>query len=395
MLKLNSLTQWLADKLLDPAYQRSLLAVVIVILLVAGLYPFKFNPKNQVTWLPDSTGVLFHRHGEIVGVSPLSSGTVAGSNPLAQEVTLELWLTTLNDDPDVKDVLSIYVSRAREPFAIDEWGDKLIFGGIFRDAQGRRKFRHIGVEGAFAPGARRFITLTSGSDGCKLYLEGKLQQEFPGIRLEPESFDGMLLLGNTPSARQEWRGAIRGVAFYRKDFSADEVLHSFSAWQRRDWPELQRQATESAIYPFDEGEGMVVRRLGNLGADLSIPHKLRAVDPIILERPSRHDFTNLSDVSLNILGFIPFGGLALAYLVSSRGWSTLKALIFAIAVGFLLSLMIELLQVLLPSRDSSLLDLINNTFGTAIGAGLAMVIWPRLKKFATASRHVQYSRIVR
>ena len=48
-----------------------------------------------------------------------------------------------------------------------------------------------------------------------------------------------------------------------------------------------------------------------------------------------------------------------------------SCLFLAIAVGFAVSLAIELTQVWLPGRDSSLLDLTTNTMGSAIGGAMA------------------------
>jgi VanZ family protein len=88
---------------------------------------------------------------------------------------------------------------------------------------------------------------------------------------------------------------------------------------------------------------------------------------------------NVSDVAVNVLGFVPFGGLLVIYLKNSRAWSNRKAIILAILLGFVVSLVIEVLQVFLPTRDSSLLDLINNTLGTGIGGAVGVAVWPQLQ----------------
>jgi VanZ family protein len=372
---------WFATKLLEPVYQRILLGLILAVLLVAGLHPFKFFPKNWLSWITPR-GVLFHGYGEILGSAGLALENHPPSETAAPEMTLELWVTSLNQDPDVKDLLSFYVSRAREPFAVEEWDKKLVVGGIFRDTHGHRKFQRIGIDNAFVTGARRFVTLTSGSEGSKIYLEGALQKDFPGLTLERENFDGTLLLGQTASARQEWRGVIFGLAFYPKQLTTGEVAANFADWRSGDLKAVQNRTPQLAIYPFDERGGAIVHNRGSVGTDLTIPKRLRAVDPIILEVPSRSDFTDFSDVTINVLGFIPFGCLLAVYLRTTRSAKTWKAILATVLAGLLISLFIELLQVLLPSRDSSLLDVINNTLGSAIGATLGLALLPACRKLA-------------
>jgi len=78
------------------------------------------------------------------------------------------------------------------------------------------------------------------------------------------------------------------------------------------------------------------------------------------------------DALLNVLGFAPFGYFAVAVL-RRRGRKIGRAILFDIvAFGFALSLAIELLQVQLPERVSSSMDLLWNTLGTALGVWLAL-----------------------
>jgi len=39
----------------------SICFAILIIILIAGLWPFNFFPKNKVTWLPDKNGVFFFR----------------------------------------------------------------------------------------------------------------------------------------------------------------------------------------------------------------------------------------------------------------------------------------------------------------------------------------------
>jgi hypothetical protein len=80
--------------------------------------------------------------------------------------------------------------------------------------------------------------------------------------------------------------------------------------------------------------------------------------PIDLSRISAYD------IAINLIGFMPFG----AMLMSLYGY---RLSIFTImALGALLSLSIEVLQVSIPSRHPSLIDLIVNTAGAGLGAYL-------------------------
>jgi VanZ family protein len=67
---------------------------------------------------------------------------------------------------------------------------------------------------------------------------------------------------------------------------------------------------------------------------------------------------------------VPLG--LVAVLAFRRRRSRSLAATAAIAFGFLLSVSMELLQVYVPGRDSSLLDVLTNTLGTAAGAGFAI-----------------------
>lgn len=71
----------------------------------------------------------------------------------------------------------------------------------------------------------------------------------------------------------------------------------------------------------------------------------------------------LADVARNLLLFLPLGALAAGARLEGRQ---------VIAIGFLLSLAIELLQLAIPGRFGSPVDLVANTLGAGIGAALVM-----------------------
>jgi VanZ family protein len=374
----------LASAILDPRYQRVFHIALLAGLLYAGLYPFNFFPSNQVSWLQGQRGVRFGGYGEVRGVWAAPPERLPDASEGGLGFTVELWVTCSQAGPYINDLLSIYQSRDREPFAVEQSSTDLVIAGVVRNPQGQQKFRHMNIDDVFLPGASRFVTISTSKEATILYIGGLRQKTYPEMELAPENFRGTLLLGQTARAHQEWHGDIRGLAFYPKALTADEVAENYNAWRQGNWQELRTRASAVRIYPLDEGRGSVLHNRGNVGGDLIIPDSLRALHPVILAFPTRTDVTNLSDATLNLIGFVPLGGLLVLYL-KNGGWTHARATAAAVGAGFVVSLFIELLQVFLPSRDSSLLDLINNTLGTGLGAWLGLNAWPRLRKMKHAS----------
>lgn len=78
----------------------------------------------------------------------------------------------------------------------------------------------------------------------------------------------------------------------------------------------------------------------------------------------------LADGIRNLILFAPLGAAL---------WSTGRTRRSALAIGFGLSLVIEILQLAIPGRFPALSDLVFNTLGTGLGVGLAS-FWPDLSR---------------
>jgi len=75
----------------------------------------------------------------------------------------------------------------------------------------------------------------------------------------------------------------------------------------------------------------------------------------------------LKDIAANIIGFIPIGFMfPFGFRRVTRKSLCLSSLL-GFSTGVALSLFVEVVQVWLPSRDSSFLDLAMNAVGAAIG----------------------------
>lgn len=96
----------------------------------------------------------------------------------------------------------------------------------------------------------------------------------------------------------------------------------------------------------------------------------------VLGQPLLRGYTTF-DTILNFLSYLPFG-LLLGLAFRAR-LSALPSLLGTCILGALLSGSMEFLQMYLPSRSSSNLDILANTCGTALGALLALSLthWTR------------------
>jgi glycopeptide antibiotics resistance protein len=106
------------------------------------------------------------------------------------------------------------------------------------------------------------------------------------------------------------------------------------------------------------------------------------------ERPIRGSW---ADVQANVLFFMPWGFL-LALWLARRGFGFIASVAIAMCTGAFLSCTVELLQLFAPSRHTSVVDLVTNSFGATVGALLGWpwirLVWPvasiRLRQLISA-----------
>jgi glycopeptide antibiotics resistance protein len=94
----------------------------------------------------------------------------------------------------------------------------------------------------------------------------------------------------------------------------------------------------------------------------------------IWERPLRG--SSWADVQANVLFFLPWG-FFVALWMARRGAGFVSSLAVALCSGASLSCAVEFLQLFVPTRSTSFVDLVTNTFGATVGALLA---WPWIRQ---------------
>jgi len=349
--------------------RKNILGIICLLITAAivnaGLWPFNFSPENKVRWLQDQNGVQFYGQAMIFTQLPEPNSQHPAPNTLPP-FSIELWLQPATEDrPHIGQIFSFVDERGSESFFFGQWKTHLILGkGIHR----KKNYREIGIRSVLKKSEKRFVAITSGDDGTRIYVDGIHQKSSPRFHLfsTNEKPSGKIILGNSPTGIGNWTGNILGLAIYNRVLTEHEVsIHSHR-------PKKSGEEGLVALYPFDE-------RFGNLAHDhvgshhLIIPSKFEALQKIILAPPWK-DFrlnrSSLTDILTNILGFIPFGFFSSAYLWMRKPRSIFRLYFLSMIIAGCLSLSIELIQVYLPTRSSQLMDVMMNILGAVVGAVL-------------------------
>jgi hypothetical protein len=324
---------------------------------VAGFWPFR-RPVNDITWLPGGKGVRFGAHGTLLATGPLDS-------PAGAACSIELWVR-----PDRVDVfatlLSFYGPDGSPGFAIRQSLADLRLDGN----AGRRPPGWVYVPDFFVPHRLVLITVVTGPGGSEVYVDGSLIRRLVGAAPPPAACSGNFVVGDGPGAHSSWRGEFRGLAVYQTWLPAEQVKKNAAAWKSRRGMVGPDGGPPDLLYTFGPAGGRVVRGLGRAAIDLQIPETYTVIHQTLLESP-RSAFTAdgwqgyLWDLFVNVVGFIPFG-IAMGAFLHHRGAAHAWAM--TVVAGLLVSLSIESLQSILPTRNSDLTDVITNTLGTWTGA---------------------------
>ena len=344
---------------------------ICMIMLVAGLWPFNFKPVNKVSWLSDRNGVNFY--GRAMITSPPLWDDPQKSPFQNKSITIELWVrpSSENSNVGIGRIVTLYDGQEPDVLFFGQWKSYLIIRSRTQNPA-KKAFVDIDLRGAFSKGNEQFLTITSGNRKTSIYLNGKLAKTYPNhdILLDSAGLPYRFVLGGSPTGENNWTGYLSGLAVYSQTFTPVEVLKSYQEWMRGTTPSASRDNHGIALYRFDERKGTIAHNHLDAIGMLMIPEIFRPLKLTILRPPwsnFRLDRSLLLDVSINIIGFMPCGLFCAAFLFKMKRIRKNTIYLTSVLIGLGFSLTIELLQVYLPTRDSSLLDVICNVMGTIMG----------------------------
>jgi VanZ family protein len=332
---------------------------------LVGLWPFNFLPRNRAVIPADGSGLSLDPLSIALSSRPLDLSGMGG-------ITIELSLET-EPAESLDSVLALYDGNLPENLLIAQWKSSLLIRTRVPTTASRRGYREAGIEAALRRGVRRQFAISSGPAGTDFYLDGILTDRNPRLVLRPETLRGRLVIGDSPAGRQGWKGKLSGLAIYGRFLSPAEVARNAEWWRRRSLGDLERGVGLAGLYFFDEaGAGAVADHSPARNA-LELPATFKVLHKTVLF-PLREDTSPFSDITSNILGFIPFGFFFFLYRISVRPQSRIYNFLLTALAAACISTTIELVQVYLPPRSSQTSDVVCNTAGAILGMLITVLV---------------------
>jgi hypothetical protein len=347
---------------------RGIAVFVWLAIMAATLWPLNPVPRNDVSWLPGTNGIHFGKNGLVLSSQDFPPIAPSEAHPCSLEILLRPASET-----DVHTFLTFYL--ADHPLALElrQWGRQLLIFRRVRGSHGHTSSSEIDVDHVFQRGKPVWLTVTSGTRGTSVYLNGELVQSAGGFHLPENAFAGQLVLGSSPITFDPWSGDVSGLALYRNELGAMQVRQHYQAGIPTGLS-LEDLQNAVAVYGFAEHDGPTIHNeVGNppwltIPAHFQVPHKPFLLEPWKEITPL---WIYIDDIARNIVGFLPLGMALYLYFLRKR---TSNAAMLTIFLGFATSLTIEIVQAYIPQRFSGMTDIITNTAGTALGV---LLLQPR------------------
>ena len=362
----------------------------VIIALFFGLRPKGGSSANDVQWLSDQGGLKFQGQGMafIENVGP------AMDDRHETPFTIEMAVTPAKGRlRGYNPLLVMHSGHDHSQMTIWQYSQSLIVmnGNDYNNRQ--RRVRLVARD-IFSTPETRFITIVSGPQGSRLHVDGDVVavKKDMYLTLPHRESKLRLVLGNSVYASHGWRGVIHGLTITSIAFEEEAVKRRHKTWLAdRSFDSIQADS-QILLFTFNTDAADRLKKPPT-HQSLRVPERLVALEKRVLESPwghSRWDRKTILDILINIVGFMPIGMVLYAFLQSLAGPTGRHRQAAAVLLCLILSLFIELTQALIPSRVSSLRDLMLNTFGAWAGIVSWRLIDRRLK--SEKSKQIQLPR---
>ena len=350
-------------------FQVVITAFVVIGMLYFGIRLKGFRPGNKVHWEHSGVGLSFNRYA----IAYTDGFFSADNDRLSKDgLTIELAIEAeFYNFHGFKFIVLVHDGDDKRQLVIGQWHSSLVIMNG-NDYGNRRDTPKIIFKLDVKDRISHLISIVSGKYGTKLFVDGTLMNTNADLilRYPNGNANARLVVGNSLNGNNPWIGKILGLAFYDRVLQDDAQLQHYHAWRRTANFSTFNSQRPRLLYVFDEGKGKkAYNKIGD-GLDLIVPQWMKVLRMQVLSWPRIENFarTNMvEDILINLAGFVPFGFLFVSTITRLEGIEEKTASKITLLFAFTFSLCIEIIQVWIPSRDSSMLDLIFNTLGGWIG----------------------------
>ena len=345
---------------------------IFLIVLYFGLREKGYHFSNNVAWIGYEPGIRFGKYG--VAYASVDNNLDRTKTSPVDSFSTEMAVKPEDLDPKGFGlILSLYGEKDSDQLIVGQWQSSIVvMNGD--DYSHKRKTKRISADIFSRAPKKLLLTVTTGVEGTKLYVNGKLVEAKSDLFLKiPEGDAIRVIVGNSVHGTASWKGEMYGLALYGESLEPETIRHRFGVWSQGQIFTSAKDGRPFLSFAFNEREGTETIDSVTRVVRLKIPTGFHILKKRLLSPPWR-DFdaskSFLMDFVINLLGFIPLGFVLYALFTEAGGIVRKEAILFSIAFCFLTSLFIEIAQAWMPSRSSQSLDLILNTVGSWVGTML-------------------------
>jgi hypothetical protein len=347
-------------------------------ILVLGLNPEDFKFANNVTWLQPPAGLAFGKYG-LAYSEPFDWSDLGQDQAATDKWSLEVALN-LDHKPQegFSFIFTLHDGDDQSQVVLGQWRHALI---VMKgdDYDHSRNLPRLTYDMTPHLARKSLLTISSGPQGTRLFVDGKLVKRNKALKLMLPGQNGKvrLTVGNSVYGIHSWRGHVYGLALYNDSLGSDQAANHFRQWEASETFTYAVQDDPALLYLLTEGQGALSREQVSGVHHLVIPSHMPVLKKAVLGFPFpafKFNYFFIEDFVINLVGFMPFGFILTITMAGLKGKPQRYSVLWAVGVGFLLSLFIEVTQAWLPSRTSSMIDLGLNTTGTWLGAVSAKMI---------------------
>lgn len=335
-------------------YSARLLIFFFILVLVLTLFPFSFNPKNNITVQP-AGGVHFSPPSTMY-----TDSYPAVFSRMKRFTLLFRLIPEMEPSALPRKIISNSVSSYDQNFCVQQLGATL----YVRISSGASSENfNMYVENAFKKGKETWGCIVYDGEGLTVYIDGIKKYERKIGRIDCSLWNNTypLVIGSEANGYHSWVGTLFTVAFFDEAFS-DSILN--------DPENLILSKKPLLLFQFDNINNGSIRSKGSDTVttlnipEYFIPYKRNFLMESTTAFWSRRIY--FRDVIFNMFMFIPIGFL-ISIKFSQRNLKPFSVFSMTVASGFLFSVSVELLQAFLPERNSSITDVFSNIMGTIAG----------------------------